>query len=408
MKAIKLRRVLRLIGLFVLFTFLLLELTTRFLWWGKPTITILGRDVTLLPAPLLTEEQKQILDRWNKEDDPFLQFDPVLGWSIRPGASSEFGEIAYTSNNIGVRALREYDENKPDNVIRIAAFGPSFTFSQEVSDDAAWPTLLEQSRPDLEVMNWGVGAYGTDQSFLRYKTQGALYHPDVVLIGYEEDNIWRNVNRYRPYYNRLTLAPLTKPVYMIQQDQLVLLQNPFDNFADFYHTVLDAPNEFVDQTCPNDFFCNEAMRRHHVLDIFTSFRYFRTLVFGASNRTPLNTDSQLDPQETTIRLIEMFVKEVVDQQSAPVVILFPQSSATLSDYEDGTPVNYQEMLPTLQDRIGVQIIDLAPTFLEVKQGQHLEFQDFFTGPAGHYSELGNRIVADTVLQELCRSDLLDC
>lgn len=106
--------------------------------------------------------------------------------------------------------------------------------------------------------------------------------------------------------------------------------------------------------------------------------------------------------------MDTFFREVVEQQSTPVVILFPQSAKTLLDYENGTPVNYQEMLPAIQDTAGTHVIDLAPVFIQEKQQQRLEYQDFFTGPEGHYSNLGNQIVARTVLQKLCGWGLLDC
>ena len=189
MNTFKLRRIIPFLGVF-LFTFLLLETTIRILWWREPTINMLGRDITLLPAPLVTETQTRSLETWRRRDDSFVQFDPVLGWSIRPGAMSVSNEITYTANSIGIRSSREYDENKSEAVTRIAAFGPSFTFGDEVPDHFAWPVVLEQSYPDLEAMNWGVSGYGTDQSFMRYENEGMLYQPDIVLIGYEEDNSW--------------------------------------------------------------------------------------------------------------------------------------------------------------------------------------------------------------------------
>lgn len=407
MKSINSRRAFRFFGKVVfitLITLVLLEIITRLLWSGKTTINLLGRSISLLPVPLVAEEQKSILEGWCKDNSSYIRYDSVLGWSIRSNVIGEFDGITYTSNSIGVRSLREYDIRKPDNIVRIAAFGPSLTLGWGIEDSGAWPTLLEQSRSDLEVMNWGVCAYGTDQSFLRYKTEGVLYQPDIVLIGYEEDSVWRNANRYRPYYFQETGIPLTKPIYIVEQDELILLKNPFDSFEGLYQ-ALTSPSEFVDATCPRDYFCDEAIYRHYFLDVFMSFRVLRTLIFEIESNRPLETESPVDPQETSIRIIELFVREAINHHSTPIVILFPHSPKTLSNYEDGILPHYHKVIPVIQDMMGIEVIDLTSVFVQIKQEQHLEYQDFFEG---HYNKLGNQIVAQAVLQRLCDLGLIDC
>lgn len=391
-------------------TFLLLELTTRLVWWNKTTIFLFNKDIALLPTSLITAQQKIILKEWYAEAGSYVQFDPLLGWSIRPSVSRELNGITYTSNSIGVRSLHEYNLNKPDGITRVAAFGPSFTFGQDVQDSATWPALIEQTRPDLEVMNWGVGAYGTDQAFLRYKNQGVLYHPDIVLIGYEEDNMWRNVNRYRPYYIRDTGAPLTKPVYIFEQNKLTLLKNPFDSFDNFYHTLINEPGRFIDLTCPQDYFCNETRYQPNSLDLFKGIRFLRTLAFEMQVSNQLPKPDRQNPQELSIHIIRQFIAEVSSQHSTPVVILFPQQSRTLLNYENGLNPDYQKAASIIRDVMGVQVVDLADAFVSARQKQNLSYQDFFVGPENqkHYSELGNQIVAQTVLQALCSSSLINC
>ena len=52
----------------------------------------------------------------------------------------------------------------------------------------------------FEVLNLGVGGYGTDQAFLKYKLTQKNLDADMVLIGYMTENCNRNVNTYRPFY----------------------------------------------------------------------------------------------------------------------------------------------------------------------------------------------------------------
>ena len=132
---------------------------------------------------------------------------------------------------------------------------------------------MEQSRADLEVMNWGVGGYGTDQAFLRYSMQGVAYRSQVVIIAYEEDNLRRNVNRYRPFVHAQTGLPLTKPVYVLAGDGLSLLENPFQSLAALREAATADPKRFLDAVCPNDFFCVRDRYEPSILDWLKSLSF---------------------------------------------------------------------------------------------------------------------------------------
>src|SRR5262245_33132321 len=72
------------VGLSLLLTMLLLEGVTRVIWWDEEPLELFGRHIPLLPLPLVTDSQVETLDTWTQNSNPYLQFDPVLGWSIRP------------------------------------------------------------------------------------------------------------------------------------------------------------------------------------------------------------------------------------------------------------------------------------------------------------------------------------
>lgn len=402
-KAYRFPRVTQLAGGFVgvlFFTLLLLEIATRIIWWGTPTIEVGDKDIDLLPVPLVTEAHLDTLKEWSLSSESYLIFDPVLGWSIRPNAVAEKEGITYSSNSIGIRSLREYDLTKPENVTRIAAFGPSFTFADEAPDHLTWAALMEQARPDLEVMNWGVGGYGTDQAFLRYQTQGIAYKPDIVLIGYEDNNRYRNVNTFRPFYKSETDLPLVKPIYTIEQNELTLVNSPFDQFDPFYDTLLNDPNHFLDLTCPQDYFCERQRYQSLPLDRAATFRFFRTLD-DTLDLTPAPEIERPDPEAITLRLLETFAGEVLSQESTPILILFPQQDKLLSDFEKGKSGHAHEFIPAIQAK-GGHVIDLYQAFVEAKQQQNLRYEDYFVHGAegGHYTELGNTIAAQAILEYL--------
>ena len=61
--------------------------------------------------------------------------------------------------------------------------GDSFAFGWGVSDSQTYSARLEAALPALEVINLGVGGYGTDQMLLMLREEGLRYAPDLVIAG---------------------------------------------------------------------------------------------------------------------------------------------------------------------------------------------------------------------------------
>jgi hypothetical protein len=347
------------------------------------------------------------------DQETYVRFDPVLGWSIRPNRSVEFQDAIYTSNDIGIRALRSYLLQPPEGTTRIAAFGPSFTHGSEVSDEDTWTYLLEQARPDLEVMNWGVGGYGTDQAFLRYKTQGAAYAPAIVLIGYEDENRYRNLNRFRPFYESGTEQPLTKPVFALAGEGLELLPIPFNSAAALRDAIFQDPGHFLDMICPTDYHCLRPAYQQFALDRLKSFRLLRTVAFGvrysqyAETRGASLVRSYEGPrspeEEVTLRLLRTFVEEVQRNNAVPVIVIFP-SSITMMEYENGETPNYEALVTPLRNE-GMHVVDLTDAFVAAMREDNVEFDIFISSIGGHYNQAGNKVVSQAVLDYLLQSGI---
>jgi hypothetical protein len=71
-----------------------------------------------------------------KPPDGIGVFDAELGWAYRPGSSGEGGD--YTIHAGGWRGQRDYSAPPAPGIVRLAAFGESFTFCSEVPDAEAW------------------------------------------------------------------------------------------------------------------------------------------------------------------------------------------------------------------------------------------------------------------------------
>lgn len=112
-------------------------------------------------------------------------FDPELGWRMVPsvvkvGKWWSADEPART-NALGWRDAEFALERRP-GVRRVIALGDSFTFGVAVDYGERFTEELERLVPDLEVLNFGVNAFGPDQELRLLETEGLRYRPDVVLL----------------------------------------------------------------------------------------------------------------------------------------------------------------------------------------------------------------------------------
>ncbi len=71
---------------------------------------------------------------------------------------------------------------------RVLVLGDSFTEAVQVSETQVFTALLERADPSLELLNAGVGAWGTVQQLLYLRDHGLAFEPDLVLVmAYEND-----------------------------------------------------------------------------------------------------------------------------------------------------------------------------------------------------------------------------
>jgi hypothetical protein len=117
-----------------------------------------------------------------------IRFDPMLGWSLDPGASSHsvssIREFDYhiAINSLGLRE-REITVNKPPGTRRVLVIGDSFVFGPGV--EAEWRATDIMNRAlgdDVEVINAGVSGWGTDQELVFYENSLRRLEPDVVVV----------------------------------------------------------------------------------------------------------------------------------------------------------------------------------------------------------------------------------
>jgi hypothetical protein len=81
---------------------------------------------------------------------------------------------------------------KDSDVYRIAVLGDSFVWGDGLPYDSAWSHKLEQKMlakyDNVEVMHWGINGWQTKEELAFYSTDGSKYKPDLLIIGYVDND----------------------------------------------------------------------------------------------------------------------------------------------------------------------------------------------------------------------------
>ena len=344
-------------------------------------------DPTLLTE--LSRKHRKALTRFVKSDFYHTEFSGELGWINKPNSNVKNG--AYITNSMRIRSTREFPVAPPENSIRIASFGDSFTFGSEVPNEDAWQEQLYQINNKYEPLNFGVGGYGLDQAYLRYQHEGVQFRPDIVVIGFMTENINRIVNVYRPYYVKRTGVPLTKPRFIIVDDKLTLIKNPHQTIDD-YKNLLDNPEDILPILGEYDHYYHSLYASHNI-DIFATIRLFKILkqelltshIFDKEGVYNENSEAYLLLQ----KIIQQFYSTAIRSGAVPIVMIYPDFSASLK-FRKKDIKNYQPLVSWLQQQ-NYNHLDLMDAIMTFRKSGTDGI--FFTKGMGHYSEYGNQFVA---------------
>ncbi|WP_143856976.1 SGNH/GDSL hydrolase family protein [Nostoc sp. 'Peltigera membranacea cyanobiont' 213] len=178
----------------------------------------------------------------------FYTFDEHRGWAGRPYAAGwvhDEGEAYIQYNSEGFHD-REHSLVKPENTIRIALLGDSFTEARQLPQTQGLAAVIERELKncptladrDVEVMNFGVNGYGTDQELIALQEKVWNYSPDLVLLnfypGNDVINNSRSLTEKMVSQTAMDNSALMKP-YFVDRDDNWVLDDSFVNM-DIYRS----------------------------------------------------------------------------------------------------------------------------------------------------------------------------
>jgi hypothetical protein len=345
----------------------------------------------ILGDRLSAENRQAIEDFLGGRESPF-QLDSVLGWTLRPG----FRSPKVTVDAVGRRRAPDRPPAE-SNAVRLAAFGDSFTFGGDVVDRDAYPEALARLDPGVDVANYGVPAYGLDQTFLRYLKERGAARPQVLIIGYLSENICRDVSVFRPFYNPNTVFPLAKPRYLLDGRGLRLLRNPLPT-PESYRRLLANPADSLAELGRHDAYYRT---RPHASPWDCSATV-RLVKLAAAQLSPASRDGCYGAGEAfsvTTRLFSLFYETALRDGAQPVILIFP-TREEVTNWRSDRRKHYTPLLSFLGGK-GYRVVDAMEVFDGA--GRNLSIDELIPT---HLSPLANTLVAEHLRQRLLSFGLI--
>lgn len=342
--------------------------------------------------------------------DIFLEPHPVTGvWHIPNKVGLYFHkDIPKTLVQINSAGLhdQEYSLVKPANTYRIAVIGDSYTQAIHVPLEDTYQQRLETSlntHPPFdarfEVINFGIGGFGTSQEYIVFQQVVLGYHPDLVILGFScgndifENSPALNGRKYLPYLRpaqdgSLTLVPPAPlPLYM--------------RLGQFFHTIPFVYYRLVDGNSRLESLLR-GIRRGSTGGTGIPFEYFMYAQTW--------NDVWEDAWKITQQVLVQFAHDLAEQKITFLIVAIPdhiqvnpaiqQEALALHQAMQQHQWNWEKPNQLLREFCqgqGIPLIDLFPQFQSTitQNGPPLYYHD-----DGHWNADGHHLAAEIIARQL--------
>jgi len=362
----------------------------------------------------------------------FFQPDPLLGWRMRPRQRAWYVKpdihTWVETNVFGFRGA-DFALEKPQHVQRVLLLADSFGAAIEVSEEAIFARVMEralnangagdESRA-FQVINTGVGGYGTEQELLFLQQRGAESKPDIVVLGFHfgddliENSLalrqavsWRLVKLPRPYLHtdvqgqfQLRNYPPKKhqvkqtwqhyydllPAEYRSRPDLGLQTSRWDKAGVAYRRMLEKLKAWLLHLKQKQSFTVELMMYHPQPGALYEAAWQHTRrVIQTMQTCCANLGAQL------------LVAGLCAKEQVLPGYLHQRVAAAGAACAEFSPTLPNERLKTLLHALQLPFVDLTPTFADkIQQGETLFFaRDLHWNPKGH--QLAGEQLAETIL-----------
>jgi hypothetical protein len=277
--------------------------------------------------------------------------DTLLGWAPPRTPENPLGIIADT-----LYAVDPHGQS-------VLFYGDSFV-EGVTPPGTQIPQRLARFLPGSSVYNYGVGGFGVDQIFLRFRSTHPLFHDPTIVFGILTEDLYRSV---------LSVRTGPKPFFVVQDDTLSLQGVP----------VGRDPAEWLRQ--------NPPQIRSYLLAFVT--RKLRSLRGG--DREYRRSDIE--------RVNALIIQEVVrEARKHRLPLLFVSFYAR---WELQTSEWHELFLKEQFARWSVPFVDTKEVLLDAARRDSVDVSEYYYPVNGHLNERGNELVSHSIAEYIAKGRL---
>tara|TARA_Y100000590_G_scaffold454197_1_gene600554 strand:- start:571 stop:1764 length:1194 start_codon:yes stop_codon:yes gene_type:complete len=341
-------------------------------------------------------------------------YDPVLGWDRKKNTNGS--EISNTKtyfkiSKYGFRGNTKFKKNS------ISVFGDSFAFCRYVNDNETWENYLDKYTK-FNILNFGVGNYGLDQSYLKYLKYKKKINSKIVIFNFVPETIAR-VHSYWKHYREFGNIRAFKPLINIKNNKLHLIKTRIKkNFSE------RQIHKEIKNIKKNDIFYEEKFKKHifqfpYTLSLIRNLEFYSKILINLSfynitkNKNYYNNAVSVVLNKNIVeshlmysnkffknelkKLILFMDKKISQENKKMVIVVSPQ----LLDIEKNSSDNYIQFYKDLSKKI--HCCDLTKYFKKNIDYKKLYFKDIY---GGHFNKKGNKFIALKIFNFLKKKKLI--
>lgn len=351
-------------------------------------------SVSLLAAVLCAEIGVRL---FSSQGFSLLVKDGVVGQRYRPGFNGamfvpESGrKVHLRFNSLGYRGP-EVSPNKPVGVRRAAVLGDSFVAAVAVEEE---DTMVGQLRDRLEhvsgesweVLNFGVSGNSSGQSLLTWRNFARRFEPDLVILCFYNGNDLAE--------NMPGLSTANRPYFYLDESGRLCEKTMSEGRATLSRWLAEHSQLYVWQ----------KHRVRIIRDLFRSSAKVLPPGFHILNSQP--SAEFEEAWRVTESILATLAQEVRESNAEFILVSIPSHEQldserwrSMMEMLDSTaraafdPDHPEKRLEEICHRHDIQFLPLVHAFRQV-DGEELHFQS-----EGHWTETGNRLAADSILEFL--------
>jgi len=301
-----------------------------------------------------------------------MVLDDRLGWrhagGVRKRFTNEDGEaVTVIQNSYGHRGA-EHSSERAEGKYRVLVLGDSFTEGAHVAESDLFSAQLERLTHQVEVLNAGVGGYGTVQQYLYFVSEGIRFKPHLLLLMFFENDLSDNCLSYYAGFG-------PRPFARLRHDEVEIVERL-------------EPEDFLRFTLPVPF--RLTLSRYSYLYYFLNTYVYQRL-FAHRMRELQQADLRRTVECGRYQIVHRLIARMNDMMQAEgdafALVLIP----TREDVDRGYSAAQEPIVKFCEEKT-LKCLPLLSRFVRERNlGMRLYFDVDI-----HWTRVGHRIAAEEI------------